>query len=141
MRMLKEIRRILNPLGVAYITVTNEDALINRFRSFIFKSLLRKRSPILSPFSYPFHLAGFTEATFRKACEIQGFEVKRLVICAGANKWRKHGLKEVGMGSLISNIVYYPIYALGERSGRGITIEAVVGPNLNQHALRKPEIC
>jgi len=127
MKMLKEISRILNPQGVAYITVTNEDALINKFRSFIFKALLRKRSPILSPFSYPFHLIGFTEATFRKACEILGFEVKRLVICAGVNEWRKYRIKEVGI-SLIPNIVYYPIYVLGEKRGRGIAIEAVVGP-------------
>ncbi len=140
MKMLKEIRRILNSHGVAYITVTNEDALINRFRSFVFKSLLHKRSPILSPFSYPFHLIGFTEATFRKACEILGFEVKRLVISAGANEWRKYGIKEVGI-SLIPNIVYYPIYALGERMGKGIAIEAVVSPNLNQLASGKPEIC
>ena len=127
MKMLNEISRILNPQGVAYITVTNEDALINKFRSFIFKALLRKRSPILSPSSYPFHLIGFTEATFRKACEILGFEVKRLVICAGANEWRKYRIKEVGI-SLIPNILYYPIYVLGEKRGKGIAIEAVVGP-------------
>lgn len=74
LKMLKEIRRILNPRGVAYITVTNE--------------------------------------------------------------WRKYGIKEVGI-SLIPNIVYYPIYALGERTGKGIAIEAVVGPNLNQPAFGK----
>jgi SAM-dependent methyltransferase len=126
MKMLKEIHRILKPQGVAYITVTNEDALINKFWGWVFRILQIKRSPILSPLAYPVHLVGFTPDTLRRACETMDFEVRSLVVCAGGNEWRKYRIHEIGR--LLLNIACYPIYLLGELMEKGIAIEAVISP-------------
>jgi SAM-dependent methyltransferase len=123
-KMFKQIYRILRPGGIAYITVTNEGALINEFRSLIFKLLYLKQCPVLSPLSYPIHLVGFSKDTLRMACESVGFEVKKLIVCAGANEWRKYGVRNIG--SLLLNIMYYPIYLAGEIMGRGIALEALI---------------
>ena len=126
MEMFREIHRVLKPDGVAYITVTNEDALINKLRSLLFKLTQPRRCPILSPLAYPVHLTGFTPDTLRLACESVGFEVKRIVVCAGTSEWRKFGIRNVGC--LLSNIMYLPIYLIGEKLGKGIAIEAVIIP-------------
>ena len=126
MEMFREIHRILKLDGVAYITVTNEDALINKFRGLFFKLTQPRRCPILSPLAYPVHLIGFTPDTLRLACESVGFEVKRIVVCAGTSEWRKFGIRNVG--SLLLNIMYLPVYLIGEKLGKGIAIEAVIIP-------------
>jgi len=126
MEMFREIRRILKPDGVVYITVTNEDALINKLRSLLFKLAQPGRCPILSPLVYPVHLVGFTPDTFTLACESAGFEVRSIVACAGASEWRKFGIRHLGY--FLLNIIYLPIYLIGEKLGKGIAIEAVIIP-------------
>ncbi|MDY6917459.1 MAG: class I SAM-dependent methyltransferase [Chloroflexota bacterium] len=132
MEMLREVRRILKPGGVAYLTVTNEDALIARFRASLGRLTRSKRSPALSPLDYPVHLVGFTPFTLRLACEGAGFEVASMLLLAGPNEWRKYGLSDAG--KLLSHLTCYPVYVAGEWLGKAIAIEAVVvareeGPN------------
>ncbi len=122
--MLREIHRILKPHGIAYITVTNEDGFINRFRRLLFKLTQPSRCPILSPLAYPIHLVGFTPDTLRLACKNVGFEVKTIVVCAGTDEWRKFRIQN--MGCLLRNIMYYPAYFIGEKLGKGIAIEALI---------------
>jgi SAM-dependent methyltransferase len=122
--MLTEIHRILKPHGIAYITVTNEDAFINKFRGLLFKILQPSRCPILSPLAYPIHLVGFTPDTLKLTCRNVGFEVKSIVVCAGTDEWRKFGIRNVGC--LLRNIMYYPAYFIGEKLGKGIAIEALI---------------
>lgn len=125
--MLQELRRILNPQGVLSLTVTNEAAFIYRVRGAISKALGLRTSPFLSPFTYPHHLVGFSEPTLRKACARVGLEVSELVICAGAQEWRKLSVREFTGRALIAQILSHPFYLLGERLGQGIAIEAVLG--------------
>ena len=124
--MLTELCRILSPHGVLYLTVTNEVALFNRALNAVYKMLQLKRTAFLSPYSYPYHIVGFTEATLRKACNRAGLEVARLVICAGAQEWRKVVLRGAALKTLITTISAYPFYVLGEQTGQGIAIEAVL---------------
>ena len=127
LRMLRELRRILRPQGLLFITVTNQAALVARVRGTVSKALCCETSPYLSPFSYPYHLVGFTELTLRKACNLVGLEVKELTIHAGAQEWRKLPLSVLTGRALVTTMLSQPLYLLGERLGRGIAIEAVLG--------------
>jgi SAM-dependent methyltransferase len=127
MKMLEAIHRLLKPGGVAYITVTNEDALINRGRGLIFKFLRIKKSPKLSPLAYPHHIVGFTPDTFKRACESTNFDIRYIRVCSGRNEWHKYRKHDIG--ALPSSLIYYPIYSLGELIGKGIAIEAVLTPH------------
>jgi|GEM_PF-5561833 len=51
--MLRELRRILSPQGVLFLTVTNQAALVARVRNTVSKVLCPETSPFLSPFAYP----------------------------------------------------------------------------------------
>lgn len=124
MEMLSEIHRILRPGGAAYLTVTNEDALVTRLRGLLSRVTRSKASPVLSPLAYPVHLVGFTPATLALACERAGLEVVSLDVRAGRNEWRKYGLRSPRR--LLSNLACWPVYAIGELCGKGIAIEAVV---------------
>lgn len=125
--MLRELRRILSPQGVLFLTVTNEAAFISRVRGAVSKALRLRTSPFLSPFSYPYHVVGFTEPSLREACDRVGFEVRELVIRAGAQEWRKLAAPERTGRALIARMLAHPVYLLGERLGQGIAIEAVLG--------------
>lgn len=125
-RMLRELRRILNPQGVLSLTVTNEAAFIYRVRGAISKALGLRTSPFLSPFTYPHHLVGFSEPTLRNACARVGLAVSELVICAGSQEWRKLSVRELTGRALIPQILALPFYLLGERLGQGIALEVVL---------------
>ena len=125
--MLRELRRILSPQGLLFITVTNQAALVSRVRGNVSRALCLRRSPALSPFSYPYHLVGFTEPTLRKACDRVGLDVRELVIRAGAQEWRKLPRSVLTGRALITSMLSQPLYLLGERLGQGIAIEAVLG--------------
>ena len=123
-QMLREVHRILRPGGVAHLTVTNEGALVNRLRSLILRMSPLRRSPILSPLAYPVHLVGFTTDTLKLACRSTGFEIRSLDVRAGASEGRKYGMHS--MGPLLSNLACSPVCLVGEMTGRGISLEAVV---------------
>ncbi|MBN1455822.1 MAG: class I SAM-dependent methyltransferase [Methanomicrobia archaeon] len=125
--MLRELRRILSPQGVLFITVTNQAALVSRVSGTVSKALCLGTSPVLSPFAYPYHLVGFSGQTLRIACDRVGFEVKELVIRAGTQEWRKLALPELTGKALITTMLSQPLYLLGERLGQGIALEAVLG--------------
>jgi len=125
-KMLKEIRDILKPNGLIYIVTPNVDALINRFRDLVFKVTRRNRTSKLCPFTPPYHLGGFTEQTFKKMCQKNGFQIRYFKIYAGKNEWRKQTKKSWDIR--IRHLVYFPVYLFGEIIGSGITIEAVISP-------------
>jgi len=125
-KMLEEIHRLLKPDGVAYIVVTNEEALMYRCRSILSRFMRSGQCPRLNPFSYPYHIVGFTRDTFARACSDTNLEIKHLTICAGAGEWRKYAAQSIR--SLLRNLACYPIYLLGEVMGKGIAIEAVIAP-------------
>ena len=125
-QMLREVHRILRPGGVAHVTVTNEGALVNTLSNLLMGMAPLRRSPILSPLAYPVHLVGFTPDTLKLACHGVGFDTRSLQVRAGTSEWRKHGVHS--MGPLLSNLVRSPVSLVGEITGRGISIEAVVSP-------------
>ena len=124
MNMLREVHRILTPGGVAHLTVTNEAALVNTFRRLLLALARPRRSPVLSPLAYPVHLVGFTPGTLILACQRAGFEVTQLTVHAGKQEWRKRGLRSPRQ--LVLGFASLPLTALGEATGRGIALEAVI---------------
>ena len=125
-KMLGEIHRLLKPSGIAYVVMTNEEALMYRCRSTVRKVTRSRQCTQLNPFSYPYHIVGFTRDTFTRACVDAGFEIRHIRICDGTGEWRKYTMQSIG--SLLLNLACYPVYLLGEIMGRGIAIEAVIAP-------------
>ena len=125
-KMFEQIHRLLKPGGIAYLTITNEDALINVVRDSIFHLTRAKRCSRLTPLAYPYHIVGFTPDTFIRACEATGFNIKYLTVCSGRDEWRKYHWQDIRF--LLSSLACYPLYLTGESLGRGIAIEAALTP-------------
>ena len=124
---LRECRRLLRPGGVVFILVPNEDSLYNDFRHVVFRLLGKRTSSRISPFRTPYHFQGFTSTSLRLLFEQTGFRVLSLAVGSGTNEIRKVKLtafRQFGM-----HLALYPIFWLGERTGRGVSIVSVVARN------------
>jgi len=89
-KLVKEIRRILRPGGVLYVGVPNEDSLINDFKNVVYHLAGRKNvSPRIKPFKSPYHVVGFTEKSFGKIFNNNGFEFVRFRNFSGPRELTK----------------------------------------------------
>jgi SAM-dependent methyltransferase len=79
MEHLTELKRILRPGGIAYIGIPNEDCLQNDVRKIFYK--LNGRADLASkikPFSSPYHVGGFNEASLQYAIKNSSLSIKEL---------------------------------------------------------------
>jgi SAM-dependent methyltransferase len=90
---LKELNRILNPGGIVYIGVPNEDSLFNDFRKIVFAITGNGNiSEKIKPFESPYHAAGFTQKSLRTAAEKGGFKVLGIINFAARFEFMKYPL-------------------------------------------------
>jgi SAM-dependent methyltransferase len=123
-RLLEEIRRILRPGGVAYVIVPNEGSLFNGLRQARHVLFRTGRAPQLSPLTGPYHLVGFTPPTLRRLAESAGFRAVHLEALGGTGLRQKLTSRQLRLYARHTALL--PLYWLGERMGRGITIEAAL---------------
>jgi len=114
-----EIARILRAGGVAYIVVPNEDGLFSRVQG-IFR-MLRGHNRRLTPFSSPYHWIGFCPRSLTDC--FQRASLRPLFVRA------MHGTEEIwkhpGRLSSWKWWLLHCLYAAGELTGRGTTLEAL----------------
>ena len=121
---LRECRRIVRPGGIAYFLVPNEDSLYNDFRHVIFRLFGKETSSRLDPFRTPYHTQGFTPQSLRLLLERTGLKVLSLEVGSGTSEIRK--VRLTAFRQMMMHLVLHPIFWLGERTGRGISIVTVV---------------
>jgi SAM-dependent methyltransferase len=121
---LRECRRVLRPGGMAFFVVPNEDALINDFRHIIYRLMGRNTASRLDPFRNPYHIQGFSPHSLRLLFELTNLKIVSFDINSGTNELRKYKLGS--WKKLAFKLALYPVYWLGERTGRGTSLVAVV---------------
>ena len=121
--MMKLAWRVLKPGGIAYLVTPNAEALVNHFRSALFRLAGSSRAPYIEPLVSPYHVVGFTPRSLSVLAERAGFEVRRLWVRHGREEWRK----EKGLtASKLKSLVLMPVLLLGEILGKGTTIDALL---------------
>lgn len=123
MAMMKVIRQVLKPGGLAYIVTPNAATLVNHARRLLFRLLGSRRSPYIEPLYSPYHVVGFTRQSLAVLAGRAGFEVRRLWIRHGREEWRK---ERRWTASMFKSLALWPPLALGELIGRGTTIETLL---------------
>jgi len=122
---LQKIEKLLNPGGLLYIGVPNEDSLFNVIRKIAFKVAGRKGiSEKLKPFDTPYHVVGFNNRSLPFIIKRAGLEIKF---------FRNFGRKMEFLGSpfgskafWISLIFLFPVEIIGNLMGRDVYFETLV---------------
>lgn len=73
---LNKMKELLNPGGVIYIGVPNEDCLFNSVRKLVFTLIGRKNISVkIKPFDDPYHVIGFNKESLHYAFNKLGFKI------------------------------------------------------------------
>lgn len=123
MAMMKLIRQVLKPGGIAYLVTPNADALVNHFRDLMFRVGRSYRAPYIEPLCSPYHVIGFTPHSLTVLAERTGFEVRRLWVRHGREEWRK---EKRWTASKFKSLALLPALLFGELVGRGTTIDVLL---------------
>lgn len=122
---LQKIEKLLNPGGLLYIGVPNEDSLFNVIRKVAFKVAGRTGiSEKIKPFDTPYHVVGFNDRSLPFIIKRAGLEIKF---------FRNFGRKMEFLGSpfgskafWISLIFLFPIEIIGNLLGKDVYFETLV---------------
>lgn len=123
MSMMRLAHRVLKPDGLAYFVTPNADALVNQLRGVVFRLAGSRRAPFIEPLCSPYHLGGFTPRSLSVLAERAGFEARHLWVRHGAAEWRK---EKRWTASKLKSLALWPALSLGELTGRGTTIDALL---------------
>lgn len=109
-RYINEIKRVLKKGGLLYLAVPNENALILKFRTLVFK-LAGKKSDALSfkPFNHPYHINGFTKKSLLKLLKDNNFFILKYRNHAGWYEFLKYEFLSKGF---IKNALLLPVHIL-----------------------------
>ncbi len=107
-KYMNEINRILKKDGLLYLAVPNENALILKFRTLVFK-LLGKKSEVASykPFKHPYHINGFTKDSLLQLLKNNEFNVLKYRNYAGWYEFLKYVFMSKGF---IKNALLLPVH-------------------------------
>jgi len=130
MGMLRQISFLLRPGGVLYLICPNESCLLNAVRSLARRLGLRQRAAQLSPLANPYHVVGFTRATLARALRRAGLRPVEVAVRFGSEELGKFVPRS--RPERLRQLALHPLYVLGERLGRGTTLEAI--------AVRQPAV-
>ncbi len=121
--MMELAWRVLRTGGLVYLVTPNADALVNHFRSVVFRCTGSRRSAYIEPLCSPYHVVGFTPHSLSVLADRSGFEVLHL--------WVRHGKEEAlkeerYSASKVKSIALWPVLLAGELMGRGTTIDVLL---------------
>lgn len=122
--LLGELHRLLRPRGLAYVIVPNEASLLNGIRQSWHRVRRTGRAPQLAPLEPPYHLVGFTPTSLARLAERAGFRVRHLEVRDGSEQRKKYTRRQRRPYAI--HTAFLPFSWLGERLGRGVSIEAVL---------------
>lgn len=109
-KYMDEIKRILKKDGLLYLAVPNENALILKFRTLVFKLVGKKtESASFEPFKHPYHINGFTKDSLLEILKNNKFRVLKYRNYAGWYEFLKYEFLSRGF---IKNALLLPIHIL-----------------------------
>jgi SAM-dependent methyltransferase len=121
--LLNEVRRILRKGGCLYLSLPNEDCLMNDFKKVIFFILGRRGlSTRLNPFRSPYHIIGFSKESLFAAAHKSGFSVAGFRNFAGETEWLKY---PIFTKTFLMYLALLPIYLTAIPLRRQIYYEAL----------------
>ncbi|MDQ2085622.1 class I SAM-dependent methyltransferase [Herbivorax sp. ANBcel31] len=109
-KYMDEIKRILKKDGLLYLAVPNENALILKFRTLVFKLIGKKTdSASFKPFKHPYHINGFTKKSLLEILKNNKFSVLKYRNYAGWYEFLKYEFLSKGF---IKNALLLPVHIL-----------------------------
>lgn len=108
METISELNRILNPNGVLFVIVPNEDSLNNSVISLMYALTFQSQKyGKIKPFITPYHVHGFNRVSLRTALDRNLFkEIEITTFGGNYTFWRSH---KFGTRHYFQDILTYPI--------------------------------
>lgn len=124
MLVLKEFYRILQPNGLVFIIVPNEDSLINDIKKILYTLLYNKsKYGRIKPFVPPYHINGFNKMSLEYAIKLNGFTVVELAQFGGNYTFWKARRKF--SKSYFFELLLYPLGLISIRLKKQIQLQAL----------------